>query len=62
MIPGALDQVPLAGLINDDPRRALDDLITRALAYRTGPELRELLKFSHRFPHIADQVGAQMAG
>ncbi len=37
----------------DDPRRALDDLITRALAYRTGPELEELLKFARRFPHLA---------
>lgn len=36
-----------------DPRRALDDLISRALAYRTGPELKELLDFTRRFPHLA---------
>ena len=36
-----------------DPRRALDDLIARALAYRTGPELKALLDFMHRFPHLA---------
>src|SRR5436305_9111053 len=34
-------------------RRALDDLISRALAYRTGPELKALFDFMRRFPHIA---------
>ncbi len=37
----------------DEPRRTLDDLVARSLAYRTGPELRELLAFAHRFPHVA---------
>lgn len=37
----------------DDPRQSLDDLIKRALAYRTGAELQELLTFSRRFPHMA---------
>lgn len=37
----------------DDPRRHIDDLISRSLAYRTGPELRKLLEFSRKFPHIA---------
>jgi IrrE N-terminal-like domain len=36
-----------------DPRRTLDDLISRALAYRTGPELKQLVEFTRRFPHIA---------
>lgn len=53
MNPAPPEQELLPGVVDDDPRRALDDLITRALAYRTGPELQELLKFSHRFPHIA---------
>jgi hypothetical protein len=34
-------------------RKALDDLISRALAYRTGPELKALFDFMRRFPHIA---------
>ena len=34
-------------------RKALDDLISRALAYRTGPELKDLFDFMRRFPHIA---------
>lgn len=34
-------------------RQALDQLVSRALAYRTGKELRELLEFTKRFPHIA---------
>src|SRR5436190_20011047 len=37
----------------ESPRKALDDLITRALAYRTGPELKALFDFMRRFPHIA---------
>ena len=36
-----------------DPRRTLDDLISRALAYRTGPELKQLVDFTRRFPHLA---------
>ena len=34
-------------------RKALDELISKALAYRTGPELKELFDFMRRFPHIA---------
>ena len=34
-------------------RKALDDLISRALAYRTGPELKALFDFMKRFPHFA---------
>lgn len=34
-------------------RRQLDQLVSRALAYRTGSELKTLLEFSRRFPHIA---------
>jgi hypothetical protein len=38
---------------HETARRALDDLISRALAYRTGPELKALFDFIQRFPHIA---------
>ncbi len=31
----------------------LDDLVSRSLAYRTGPELRALMDFARRFPHLA---------
>lgn len=34
-------------------RKALDDLISRALAYRMGPELKALFDFIKRFPHLA---------
>src|SRR6266446_6616195 len=34
-------------------RKALDDLISRALVYRTGAELKALFDFMRRFPHIA---------
>jgi hypothetical protein len=34
-------------------RKALDDLISRALAYRSGAELKALFDFMRRFPHIA---------
>jgi hypothetical protein len=34
-------------------RKALDDLVSRALAYRTGPELKALFDFMKRFPHLA---------
>src|SRR5206468_5834001 len=37
----------------ESARKALDDLITRALAYRTGPELKALFDFMRRFRHIA---------
>src|SRR5437870_3515972 len=37
----------------DTSRKALDDLISRTLAYRTGPELKALFDFMRRFPHIA---------
>ena len=41
---------PAAG---KESAKALDDLVSRALAYRTGKELRELFEFTRRFPHIA---------
>ena len=34
-------------------RKSLDDLVSRALAYRTGPELKALFDFMKRFPHLA---------
>ena len=37
----------------DDPRRTLDDLVARALAYRSGPELKALFEFSRKFPQFA---------
>src|SRR6266446_2261490 len=37
----------------DNARKALDDLVSRALAYRTGPELKALFDFMKRFPHLA---------
>jgi hypothetical protein len=37
----------------ESARKALDELISRALAYRTGPELKALFDFMRRFPHIA---------
>lgn len=39
--------------VSDDAKRTLDDLIARSLAYSSGPELKELLDFSRRFPHYA---------
>src|SRR5437660_10518390 len=46
---------PLDGLPDNQEtaRKALDQLISRALAYRTGPELKALFDFMRRFPHIA---------
>src|SRR5437870_8407558 len=46
---------PLDGLPDNQEtaRKALDDLISRALAYRTGPELKALFVFMKRFPHLA---------
>ena len=46
---------PLDGLPDNQEtaRKALDDLISRALAYRTGPELKALFDFMKRFPHLA---------
>lgn len=38
---------------SDDAKRTLDDLISRALAYSSGRELKELLDFARRFPHYA---------
>jgi hypothetical protein len=34
-------------------QKSLDDLVSRALAYRTGPELKALFDFIRRFPHMA---------
>src|SRR5437870_7868053 len=46
---------PLDGLPDnkETARKALDDLTSRALAYRTGPELKALFDFMKRFPHLA---------
>lgn len=41
------------GAPDDDQKKALDDLISRALAYRTGAELKALFDFRRRLPHIA---------
>ena len=38
---------------DDDPRRSLDDLISRAIAYHSAPALKELLAFSRNFPYLA---------
>src|SRR4051794_23891867 len=38
---------------HETARKALDDLTSRALAYRTGPELKALFDFMKRFPHLA---------
>jgi hypothetical protein len=37
----------------ENVRKAVDDLTSRALAYRTGPELKALFDFMKRFPHLA---------
>jgi hypothetical protein len=50
------DEAPaVCGSANDQEvaRKALDELTSRALAYRTGPELKRLFDFMRRFPHIA---------
>jgi len=46
---------PLDGLPDskETARKALDELTSRALAYRTGPELKALFDFMRRFPHLA---------
>ncbi|MCC6489646.1 MAG: ImmA/IrrE family metallo-endopeptidase [Candidatus Hydrogenedentes bacterium] len=46
--PSAPEKEPAEGV-----RKSLDDLVARALAYRTGPELKKLLEFTTKFPHIA---------
>jgi len=38
---------------HETARKALNDLISRTLAYGTGPELKALFDFMRRFPHIA---------
>ncbi len=43
----------LLPVAEDNPRGALDELVDRSLAYRTGPELKELLEFTRRFPQFA---------
>jgi hypothetical protein len=43
---------PFDGL-PETARKALDELTSRALAYRTGPELKALFDFIKRFPHLA---------
>jgi hypothetical protein len=37
----------------DASRRMLDELVSRALAYRTSNEFKELVEFSRQFPHLA---------
>lgn len=37
----------------DKHRKTLDELVERALAYKTGPEVKQLFEFVNRFPHIA---------
>lgn len=37
----------------DESRRMLDELVSRALAYRTSGELKALFAFARRFPHLA---------
>jgi IrrE N-terminal-like domain len=37
----------------EDGRKAVDELIAGALAYRTGAELKALFDFIQRFPHLA---------
>lgn len=37
----------------DDPRKTLDDLITRSIAYRSAPAIKELLAFARNLPYIA---------
>ncbi len=37
----------------DDPRKTLDDLIFRSIAYHSAPELKELLNFARSFPYLA---------
>src|SRR2546429_183103 len=50
----ALDEV-FVGLLGPehDAKYALDDLVARALAYRSGPELKALFDFIEKFPYIA---------
>ena len=40
-------------LNGDDSKRALDELISLALAYRSGTDFKDLLDFSRRFTHLA---------
>jgi len=49
-VDAAFDGLPDS---QETARHALDQLISRALAYRTGPELKALFDFMRRFPHIA---------
>ena len=49
-----MNNTPDSSPINaGQPRQMMDELISRALAYRTGKELGELLEFTRKFPHIA---------
>ena len=36
-----------------DSKRMLDELVSRALAYRSSGDFKELVEFSRRFPHLA---------
>jgi len=47
------DQAELFAAASDRDRQLMDELIEKALAYRSGKELKELFDFTCRFPHIA---------
>jgi uncharacterized protein DUF955 len=51
--PETTPEISEAIYVRETARKALDDLISRALAYRTGPELKALFDFMKRFPHLA---------
>ncbi len=47
------EQEELFPASTDPSRQLMDELIEKALAYRSGKELKELLDFTRKFPHIA---------
>lgn len=47
------EQDELSPSAADESRQLLDELISRSLAYRNSQELKELLDFTCKFPHIA---------
>ncbi len=53
LIAEIANSVANEGLDRIERQRSLDDLVSRALAYRTGPEVKQLFDFVHRFPYIA---------
>jgi hypothetical protein len=48
-----MNQTAQVAPASDESRRTLDELVSRALAYRTSGEFKELLEFIRRFPHMA---------